>query len=76
MYQILAHVLGNRVVPCVSLELTRGKKTKSGGSTRNQDKRPIRKYRGLKASDGQFVHKGDVLFTQFAMRMFPGENVS
>ncbi|GFR96953.1 ribosomal protein L27 [Elysia marginata] len=56
--------------------LTTPSRFKSGGSSRNKIEKTKPKYRGLKAADGAFVHKGDILATQFVLKYYPGENVT
>ncbi|RUS79227.1 hypothetical protein EGW08_013012 [Elysia chlorotica] len=62
--------------PVLSTVPARAASKKSGGAIRNKIGRTKPKYRGLKATDGAFVHKGDVLATQFELKYYPGENVS
>ena len=54
-----------------------GKKKKAGTTTRNKigHTKTHFKNRGPKYHDGQFVVKGDTLFRQLGMHMYPGENV-
>ncbi|XP_052785056.1 50S ribosomal protein L27-like [Mya arenaria] len=66
---------GRNVLPCVVCEVTRGKKTKSGGSTRNQKTKTAGKHRRPWKKDGEFVYKGDVIHTQYGLQYYPGENV-
>ncbi|KAH3864404.1 uncharacterized protein LOC127866857 [Dreissena polymorpha] len=66
--------LERSVIPCLC-QPYRGKKTKSGGSVRNQNTGTRGKDRGPKKYDGMFVYKGDVLHTQYGLTMYPGENV-
>ncbi|KAJ8363638.1 hypothetical protein SKAU_G00124690 [Synaphobranchus kaupii] len=48
---------------------------KSGGSCKNKGgKSPGRRY-GFKHVDGNFVHAGNILATQGAMRWYPGAHV-
>ena len=54
----------------------RGKKKKTGGSTRNQCGFPPGKKRGLKIYDGQRVPIGKVLVDQVLAWVLPGWNVS
>ncbi|WAQ96745.1 hypothetical protein MAR_029435, partial [Mya arenaria] len=65
---------GRNVLPCVVCEVTRGKKTKSGGSTRNQKTKTAGKHRRPWKKDGEFVYKGDVIHTQYGLQYYPGEN--
>ena len=63
-------------VPVLSTTPARAASKKSGGAVKNKIGRTKPKYRGLKAADGAFVHKGDILATQFDLKYYPGENVS
>ncbi|KAG5854258.1 hypothetical protein ANANG_G00035900 [Anguilla anguilla] len=54
---------------------TRDASKKSGGSCKNQGgKSPGRRY-GFKHVNGSFVHAGNILATQGAMRWYPGAHV-
>lgn len=47
---------------------------KAGGSTRNgRDSKP--KYLGVKRSDGQWVHAGEIIVRQRGTRLHAGEGV-
>lgn len=63
-------------LPVLSTILSRAASKKSGGSVKNKIGKTKPKYRGLKAADGAFVHKGDILATQFLLKYYPGENVT
>lgn len=62
-------------MPPTSFELTRLASKKAGGTSKNKRKRTRPKHRGLKQFDGSFVHKGEILATQYGLRFYPGENV-
>ena len=54
----------------------RGKKTKSGGQTKNVSGSPPGQKYGMKCYDGQRVPKGTELLKQRRPETFPGWNVS
>nr|XP_020464639.1 39S ribosomal protein L27, mitochondrial isoform X2 [Monopterus albus] len=57
------------------LDSVRFASKKSGGTCRNTGgKRPGRRY-GFKKQDGNFVHAGNILATQKALRYHPGAHV-
>ncbi|XP_028990006.1 39S ribosomal protein L27, mitochondrial isoform X2 [Betta splendens] len=57
------------------LDFVRFASKKSGGSSKNVGgKSPGRRY-GFKKTDGNFVHAGNILATQKAMRYHPGAHV-
>ncbi|XP_055894285.1 39S ribosomal protein L27, mitochondrial-like [Biomphalaria glabrata] len=58
-----------------NLQYVRYASKKASATPRNRIGRTKRKHRGIKAHDGTFVHKGDILATQFGLRFYPGENV-
>lgn len=54
---------------------TRGKKVKTGGSTRNKCGHPTGKKQGIKVYDGQRVSKNSLLTAQLRPHILPGWNV-
>ncbi|GFN94219.1 50S ribosomal protein l27-like [Plakobranchus ocellatus] len=72
---LLSHSL-RLSLPAFSAVPARAASKKSGGAPKNKIGRTKPKFRGLKAFDGSFVHKGDVLATQYDLKYYPGENVS
>ncbi|ACF07210.1 50S ribosomal protein L27 [Metamycoplasma arthritidis] len=48
--------------------------TKAGGTTRNSRDSAGRRL-GVKATDGQFVNAGSIIYRQRGTKIFPGNNV-
>ena len=75
----LSRSVQNFLQPCISpiigQQPLRGKKKKSGGTTKNKIGDTKKKYRGMKVQDGDFVHENTILATQYGMRWYPGEHV-
>ncbi|XP_059179275.1 large ribosomal subunit protein bL27-like [Physella acuta] len=65
-----------KALPALNNQPVRFAAKKAGGTVRNPIGRTKRKHRGIKAHDGQFVHKGSVIATQYGIRFYPGENVT
>lgn len=61
--------------PALSVVLVRCASKKSGGSSKNHGGKSRGKSYGLKKTEGEFVHAGNILATQRLMRWYPGANV-
>ncbi|XP_005108367.1 39S ribosomal protein L27, mitochondrial [Aplysia californica] len=73
--RLATNFLFSKSLPVLAVEPARCASKKAGGTVRNKKGRTKKKYRGLKAQDGSFVHSHDVLATQYGLRFYPGENV-
>ncbi|KAB0792364.1 hypothetical protein PPYR_14323 [Photinus pyralis] len=66
----------NILVPNNSLwNVLRWASKKTSGSTRTAKKSGIKKHRGWKRQDGEWVESGTLLVTQLSLRFHPGLNV-
>ncbi|GAB1608452.1 uncharacterized protein LOC115214128 [Argonauta hians] len=72
----------SRLLPVLSRQIglcenapVRWASKKAGGNTRNKVGSTPGKSRGLKKKEGEFIHKGEVIYTQLGLRCYPGENV-
>ncbi|XP_013418094.1 uncharacterized protein LOC106179113 [Lingula anatina] len=61
--------------PLMSVTSTRNASHKAAGATRNKQKKTVKKNRGPKKMEGEWVNKGEILVAQLGLRFWPGQNV-